>query len=206
MKKCFAILVLLCSFVPLAQGQVRLGLRGSAMSSVYDFEPQTINGVMIRPSDGGQMGYQLGVVLRLSIPRVLHIQPEINVTSRDYSFGLDTPDGYFPTGRISVKRLEMPVTAGFNIGPLRLFGGPVFVLNQSQESNVKDRFGMDVTFDDGDIALMAGVGIDAARFFFDIRYTTFREKPSALYSVYNTTQKVQAERDFTIQYTVGFFF
>ena len=80
MKKCFAILVLLCSCVPLAQGQVRLGLRGSAMSSVYDFEPQTINGVMIRPSDGGQMGYQLGVVLRLTIPRVLHIQPEINVS------------------------------------------------------------------------------------------------------------------------------
>ncbi len=141
------------------------------------------------------MGYQLGVVLRMTIPRVLHIQPEINVTSRDYTLGITTPDGYFPSGRISVKRLEMPVTAGFNIGPLRLFGGPVFILNQSQESNVKEEFGLDVTFDDGDIALMAGVGIDAERFFFDIRYTTFRDKPSALYSVYNASQRVQAKQD-----------
>lgn len=206
MKKCFALLVLLCCLAPLAQGQVRLGLRGSAMSSVYDFESQTIDGLMIRPSDGSQMGYQLGVVLRLSIPRLIHIQPEINVSSRDYSFGLDTPDGYFPSGRISVKRLEMPVTAGFNIGPLRLFGGPVFILKQSQESNVKDDYGLDVTFDDGDIALMAGIGIDAAKFFFDIRYTTFRDKPAALYSVYNTSQRVETKQDFTIQYTVGFFF
>lgn len=206
MKKCFALLVLLCSFVPLAQGQVRLGLRGSALSSVYDFESQTIDGVMVRPTSGSQMGYQLGVVLRLTIPRLVHIQPELNVTSRDYAFGLHTPDGYFPSGHISVKRLELPVTAGFNIGPLRLFGGPVFILKQTQESNVKEDYGMDIAFDDGDIALMAGVGIDAAKFFFDIRYTAFRDKPSALFSVYNTSQRVRAKQDFTVQYTVGFFF
>ena len=206
MKKIFLLCLLLCGVSGHTFGQVRLGLRGSAMTSIYEFDRTTIDGLAVRPVSGGQMGYQLGLVMRLTIPHVMHIQPELNVSSRDYSFAIQSPDRGYPTARVAVKRLELPVTAGVTLGPIRVFAGPVFVLRQSQESNVKEAYGIDLAFDDGDVALMAGVGIEAKRFFVDIRYTTFRDNPTVLYSHYNITKPIRSTKDFTIQYSVGFFF
>ena len=206
MKKYILLCLLLASMGVNALGQVRLGLRGGAVTSVYQFEEEMIDGLLVRPVSGSQMGYQLGLVLRLTVPNLIHIQPEINVSSRDYDFTIDGPDGIYPRGRVAVKRLEMPVTAGVNLGPLRLFAGPVFILSQSQETNLKSMYGLDVAFDDSDVALVAGIGLDAKQFFVDIRYTTFRDNPTALYSRYNQTQSVRTTKDFTVQYSVGFFF
>ena len=74
------------------------------------------------------------------------------------------------------------------------------------ETNLKNMYGLDVAFDDSDVALVAGIGLDAKQFFVDIRYTTFRDNPTALYSRYNQTQSVRTTKDFTVQYSVGFFF
>ncbi len=206
MKKLLLLLILPALTLHRADGQMKLGVRGSVMTSLYEFSEFKIDDTMIRPVGGSQIGYQLGIVTRLSIPKFIHIQPELNFSSRDYAFTLTSEGNYYPDGRVSVKRVELPVTAGFNIGPLRFFGGPVFILNSTQECNTTASHALDIQFSDSDIAVMAGLGIDANNFFVDIRYTTYRNKSSATYGIYNNTQKVRSPKDFTILYSVGFFF
>ncbi len=206
MKKLLLILIVPALAIQTAGAQIKLGVRGSVMTSLYEFNELTIDNTLIRPVGGSQIGYQLGIVTRLTIPKLIHIQPELNFSSRDYAFTLTNGGNYYPDGRVNVRRLEMPVTAGFNIGPLRFFSGPVFILSSTQECNTASSHKLDIQFSDSDIALLAGVGIDANNFFVDIRYTTYRNKSSATYSIYNNTRKVRSTKDFTIQYSIGFFF
>ncbi|UKI39889.1 MAG: outer membrane beta-barrel protein [Alistipes putredinis] len=71
---------------------------------------------------------------------------------------------------VAVNRIELPVLVGFNISALRIFGGPVFRLSDSEKSSNSD---FRVKFNDSAVAAQFGIGFDIKKFFFDIRYTTY---------------------------------
>ncbi len=175
MKRIYAIsvAVLLCCFTATAQN-VRFGLHGGANESHFSFESFTLNGTSISPANNGDLGWQAGAVLRIQIPGFIHIQPELNYQTRNISLFTAGENVADRRHDFRYSAIKLPVTVGFNIGSLRLFGGPVFTLDSSTE-NKSNTDSMNIKFDNNDVALMLGGGFEVKNFFIDLRYTTFNK-------------------------------
>ncbi|MBP3331031.1 MAG: PorT family protein [Tidjanibacter sp.] len=184
---------------------VRFGFRGGANESHYSFDKFALDGNAVTPLRGAENGYQVGAVMRIQIPKFIHIQPELNYQVRNYT--LLTSGDNFSGKRNEFKSttIKLPVTMGFNIGALRLFGGPVFTLD-STVKNRDDAGEMDIEFDDSEVAFVVGGGFDIKNFFIDLRYTTFGGSTYSTISINDASYKAKVLTDELWELSVGFFF
>lgn len=205
MKTLFTSLALLLFISTATFAQpLKIGVRGGVNTSSYDFQRFSLNGTAITPRSSQEMGYQLGVAMRLSIPKFLQFQPELMYSTRNYGYELTTKSGVDRV-KITTKRMELPFMVGFNIKFLRLFAGPVFVLSSSQSNNNKDS-GFSVKFDDSDIAFQMGAGLDIRKFFLDVRYTKNFQTTYNTMTLKNVSYKSKIRNDELWAFSAGFFF
>lgn len=181
----------------------KIGVRGGANITNNDFTAISTGEYRVShlPS---KAGYQVALVTRISIPRFLQISPEFQMVSHTYRYRINSPIAHSEAS-VAVRRFEIPVTVGFNIWVLRLFGGPVFRVAQSEKvKSVKRDF--KVHHNDSDVAFVAGAGVDLGKFFLDARYNFYPKKVSYRIEIDGTTRNAKVRNSGMWQFSAGFFF
>ena len=126
------------------------------------------------------------------------------MVSHTYRYRIDSQLGS-SKAQVSVKRFEIPVTVGFKIWALRLFGGPVFSIAQTKNiESIKRDF--DVRYDDSKVALVVGAGLDLGKFFVDARYNFNPKQPRDKIVIDGTTRSAKIKNNGMWQFSAGFFF
>ncbi len=186
----------------LATPPVEVGLRTGANLIDNTFETVTIGDM--RFSEGTpQLGYDVGFVVRINLGGVVHLQSEFNYMFANYAFRIDKP--LLQTLSIDTERLQVPLMLGFQLGHVRLFGGVSWRISQSQSNNYDDL--LDVDFNDDDIAILGGIGININKFFVDMRISGYpRSSVWQTFTSEGISQRVKVSRELTYSLNVGFFF
>jgi hypothetical protein len=126
------------------------------------------------------------------------------MVSHTYRYRIDSKMGS-SKAQVSVNRFEIPVTFGFKIWALRLFGGPVFSIAQSKNiESIKRDF--DVHYDDSKMALVFGAALDLGKFFIDARYNFNPKQTSDKFEIGGTTRSAKIKDNGMWQFSAGFFF
>lgn len=204
MKHFFLLLVALVLTGAASAQRLELGVRGGVNTSDYRFQPVDLSGTYVSRGNA-HLGYDVGFAFRLNLTRHLHLQAETNYVFANYNYRLRGT--YTRDVRIRAERIEIPVELGIRFAKvLRLFGGAVFRAAQSQRSTAPGVF--KVKFNDSDVALIGGLGIDAGKFFLDFRLTAYPQGHT-----WNTftlagaaPQRVRIDRNLFYGGSIGFFF
>lgn len=187
-----------------ASAQVfKIGVRGGVNITDNNFSPISTGDYRVShlPS---KVGYQVALVTRISIPRFLQISPEFQMVSHTYRYRVSSQIAHSEVS-VAVRRFEIPITVGFNIWALRLFGGPVFRVAQNEKvKNSKSNF--KVYHNDADVAFVAGAGLDLGKFFVDARYNFYPKKVSNRIEISGTSRTAKVRNSGMWQFSAGFFF
>lgn len=182
--------------------RLQFGLRGGVNTVDHSFGRVRVGDLAVT-SGKAQIGYDAGIVLRLNITRHLHLQSELNYAFNDYSFRVS--ELYTREVKMRTERLELPVELGLQFGVFRIFGGAQFRLTQSGRSTAPGL--LKVHFNDDDIALVGGLGLNIKKFFLDFRVSGYPRS-----HVWNTfvadgvSRRVQVSRNIVYGGSIGFFF
>lgn len=197
--------VLLCAWS--AEGQLlRMGARIGIGTGAYDFESLSIDGGTLEPAGDRVGGYQAALMLRLSIPTFIYIQPELQFSQRDYIFGLKFPSEPKEYKTLRTYRLDVPVLVGFKFGSVRLFGGPVWRIGSKEYVRGVGDTPFEVIFNNNDIAATAGVGVEFDGLLVEVRYTGYLDQTSSMVKVASSRHKVGVTHDGTVQINFGLLF
>lgn len=203
--KMFSLLLLLLLAATGAHAQIlRFGVKGGVTFGYYSFPQQYFDDATVTRSRSNSQGFQTGIVLRLQVPKFINIQPELLYSQRKYHYLVTSGS---TTNRVDeiARRLELPVTFGFNIYALRFFGGPVFRISSGHTiANRVHNF--KVAYNDSDIALTFGIGLEIGHFFLDSRYTFYPGTSYNKMTVGHQTRRIKVSGDETWQINAGFFF
>ena len=151
-----------------------------------------------------KIGYQVALTTRISIPHFLQISPEFQMVSHTYRYQINSQFGR-SDAQVSVKRFEIPVTVGFNIWVLRIFGGPVFRVAHTEKVKSIHR-DFDVHYNDSDVALMVGAGLDLGKFFLDTRYNFNPKQARNTIEIGGIGRTAKIKNSGMWQFSAGFFF
>ncbi len=167
MKHCLLLFAALVLSGAASAQRLRLGVRAGMNTSDYRFSTVRIGDTYVSRG-GARAGFNVGLVFRYDLSRRFHLQAETDYVFANYAYRLR--GGAVHDVRIRAERLEIPVELGFRFAKvLRLFGGAVFRATNSQRSSAPGIFR--VKFNDGDVALTGGLGVQIRSFFLDFRIT-----------------------------------
>jgi hypothetical protein len=112
-------------------------------------------------------GYQLGVFMRVSFSG-LSVQPELLYSNMKFGYQIEGAGAY----KLEFDRLNLPIMVGYQLGPVRLQGGPTFGLvleNTRQQPNGTVLY-LDDEYSTTSVGYQAGIGADFHNFVIDIKY------------------------------------
>lgn len=180
----------------------RVGVRGGINVADYRFTPTAIGGNRFT-AGSVRAGFETGFVLRLNLSKHLHLQSEVNYDFTNYSV---RAEGAVRRGiTLRAERLEIPVQLGLQFGVVRLFGGASFRVADSQRSSAPGL--LKVRFNNDDIALMGGLGLNIGHFFLDFRVQGYpRSRLWNTFTSKGVEQRVEVTRDLIYGGSIGFFF
>lgn len=203
MKHLFFTLLLALGVTGAVSAQrLMVGVRGGVKVADYSFVPTRIGNVHFSPGSL-RAGYDVGFVLRLNLSKHLHLQSELNYAFINYD--IRTQGAGRRTVTLRTERLEIPVQLGFQFGALRLFGGAQFRVSDSERSNAAQV--LKIGFNDGDVAVMGGIGLNIRKFFIDFRASGYpRSRVWHHFTSNGITRRVKAPHDIVYGGTIGFFF
>lgn len=181
------------------------GARIGIGTGSYEFDSVRIDGGTLEPAGDRVGGYQAALFMRLTIPSFVYIQPEVQLSQRDYIFGIKYPSEPKEYKNIRTYRVDVPLLLGFKFGNLRFFGGPVWRIGARQESS-GGTTPFEITFNDNNIAAVGGVGLEFADIMLEIRYTSYLEQTSAEAVVASEKRQIDVSHDGTVQINFGVLF
>lgn len=182
--------------------RLQFGIRGGANFTDYKFQPTTIDGTRFLPGPS-RAGYEAGVVLRFNITRHLHLQSEFNYTFVNYQ--VRTTGSQRCDITLRSERFQIPVELGLQFGILRLFGGANFRVAQSDRSAAPRL--LKVGFNNDDIGIMGGIGLNISKFFIDFRMQGYPR--SHLWHTFvsnGVASRVRVVHDILYGGSLGFYF
>ena len=132
--------------------RLMVGVRGGVNFADYSFVPTRIGDTRFTPG-AVRAGYDVGFVLRLNLSKHLHLQSELNYAFVNYNVLAENSG----SRRIALRteRFEIPVQLGFQFGVLRLFGGALFRVTESERSSVPQL--LKVRFNNGDVGVIEDI-------------------------------------------------
>lgn len=181
------------------------GARLGIGTGSYEFDSIPIEGGTLESVGDRVGGYQAAIFMRLSIPTFIFIQPELQLSQRDYAFGIKYPAEAKKYENVRTYRLDVPLLLGFKFGAVRIFGGPVWRLGARQYARGGD-IPLDVTFNDNDIATVGGAAVEFDGVFMELRYTGYLEETSSQVRVAGERKRVAVKHDGTVQVNFGILF
>ncbi|MDX5429042.1 MAG: hypothetical protein LPK46_11275 [Bacteroidota bacterium] len=116
----------------------------------------------IRSNPGS--GYHLGAWGRVSILG-FYVQGEFLYHSLNGKLVVEETNGEEYSGTYQIRRLDLPVHAGFRLGPVGVFAGPVFTTHLNPDQGVFDGINNDFT-----VGGNAGVQVLLGKFLLQGRY------------------------------------
>lgn len=198
-------IALFVSITALSAQPLKIGVKGGVSSDEFHFSSVKIGETLISPSTSATLGYNMGLVARVTIPKFIHIQSELLYSSREYGYRITPKSASAQKVKITEQRLDLPVLVGFNISALRIFAGPVFTLRSSSSSSNKE-IPFSASYYKSDIDLQLGAGLDIKKFFVDIRYTRPFDGSRQYITYGGKGASVKISRDETWSFNMGFFF
>ena len=106
---------------------------------------------------------------------------------------------------LRTERFEIPVQLGFQFGVLRLFGGALFRVTESERSSVPQL--LKVRFNNGDVGVMGGLGFNVRKFFIDFRISGYpRSRVWHDFTSEGIARRVKVPHDIVYGGSLGFFF
>lgn len=149
MKKITFLFIVLFAFGLMAEGQVKFGLRGGVSSSQLKLS----DGIDIATQDdpnarlemeakNAKVGFHFGGMMQLSVA-ALYIQPELLFVSTGgevevKEIGSDGEQISTTVANQRFMRLDIPLVAGWKVGPARFGLGPVASFNLNSNDELKD--------------------------------------------------------------------
>ncbi len=192
---------LLIGFSASAQ-RLMFGVRGGVNFTDLDMGPVRLGDVTFT-AGAPRAGYEAGIVLRLNLSRHLHLQTELNYVFANYHF--KASGNSVSSLVLRTERLQIPVELGFQFGVVRLFGGVQFRVADTQHSSTADL--LRVNFNDRDLALLGGVGINIRKFFLDFRVTGYpRSHVWQTFHSFDASRRVKVAHDIIYGGSLGFYF
>ena len=179
-----------------------VGVRGGVNFADYSFVPTRIGDTRFTPG-AVRAGYDVGFVLRLNLSKHLHLQSELNYAFVNYNVLAENSG----SRRIALRteRFEIPVQLGFQFGVLRLFGGALFRVTESERSSVPQL--LKVRFNNGDVGVMGGLGFNIRKFFIDFRISGYpRSRVWHDFTSEGIARRVKVPHDIVYGGSLGFFF
>lgn len=199
------ILTLACILVvagPASAQRVQVGLRGGINISDYRFAPTTIGDIHFAPGPA-RAGYTFGLALRLNLTKHFHLQSELNYASVNYE--VRASGSLWNNIKLHTERLEIPIQLGLQFGVVRLFGGVLFRVTDSGRSSAPKW--LKVGFNNDDIGLTGGLGLNIRKFFIDFRISGYpRSHIWQTFTSGGSTQRVAVDHDIVYGGSLGFFF
>lgn len=196
------LLVLLAGTGAASAQRLQIGLRGGVNVTDYRFTPTQIGDIRFSPG-ADQTGGEAGLVLRLNLWRHLHIQSEFNYAFVNYSVranGATRRDV-----RLHTERFEIPLQLGFQFGVVRIFGGVQFRVADDLRSSAPNM--LKVGFNNGDVGLTGGLGLNIGKFFIDFRVSGYpRSHVWQTLTSYGEAERVRVSHDIVYGGSIGFFF
>ncbi|MEG0808086.1 MAG: porin family protein [Alistipes sp.] len=182
--------------------RLQIGFRAGANLTDYSFTPVEVG--TIRVSRGAvRAGFETGLVLRLNIARHLHLQSELNYRMVNYEVNVQGAGRR--TISLRTERLEIPLELGLQFGVFRLFGGAVFRVANAARSSAPRLLKVD--FNNSDIGLMGGVGLNIRKFFIDFRMSGYpRSHVWQTFRSDGVSQRAKVSHDIVYGGSLGFFF
>ena len=112
-------------------------------------------------------GYQLGVFMRVKLSG-LSIQPELLYSKMKSGYQIEGAGAY----NLEFDRLNLPVMVGYEVGPVRLQGGPTFslLLEDTREQPNGTLLYLRDEYNEVSLGYQAGIGVDFHNFVFDIKF------------------------------------
>lgn len=186
------------------QAQIlKFGVIGGANSHALEFDAVKIGDATISQIDREQYGYQLGAVLRISLPSFIQIQTELIYKETNSRILVNNGSNVVSTS-MSMSSWELPVMIGFNIRALRLFCGPVYRL--STDIDFTQKYNKMSATMSNNVGLQAGAGIDLGKFFIDCRYSTFYSDNKFALNVNGSSGIIKTTSDKSWIINCGLFF
>lgn len=185
---------------------LKFGARLGIGTGTYEFDSIGFNGATLEPAGDRVGGYQAALFMRLSIPTFIYIQPELQLSQRDYVFGIKYPSEPKEFKTLRTYRLDVPLMLGFKFGSVRLFGGPVWRIGSKQHTRGGGETPFDVVFNNNDIAATGGIGLEFDGILMELRYTSYLEQTESEVRVAGTKHHVEVNHDGTVQINFGILF
>jgi hypothetical protein len=161
------LILLLVAATQLASAQIKFGIRGGINSSritLTDFNTPLYD-IQYRKGD---LGYHFGVMSQIKLLGVF-IQPELLFTTakNDVKYTSSTVDEF---GKQKFYKLDLPVIAGYKLGPLKLQAGPVGTFLIKSKSDLLDKYNIEETYKGATFGFQAGVGLELSSLLIDVKY------------------------------------
>ncbi len=176
MKRTIFLFILLMAVSTLSQAQIKFGLRGGVSSSTIKID-ETIGSqadeyyYQLKSGDA-MIGYHFGAMMRVTLFGFF-IQPELLFSSTGGEVMVeDLKTSITSTKLQTYRKVNIPVMAGFKLGPARLQAGPVASFVLSSEPALKDVIdNVDEDFKSATFGYQAGIGVDLLKFLaIDLKY------------------------------------
>jgi hypothetical protein len=182
------------------------GARVGIGTGNYNFNSLSIAGGTLEPAGNRVSGYQAALFMRLSIPKFVYIQPEVQLAQRDYVLGFKSPSQPKEFKTVRTYRVDIPLLVGIKMGNVRLFGGPVWRIDSQQQIEGGGSTPFNIFFNDNDIAAVGGVGVEFDGVVIEVRYSGYLKQTKAEMKVASERRQVDITEDNTIQVNFGLFF
>lgn len=180
MKIKYSSLFVVLMLIPiLAQAQVKFGIRGGINTTQINPDQLVILDDNDREDftlevENANFGYHFGIFVQAQAD-FLYIQPELwfRSNSVDYTFrDIQNPDSRTILSE-RYQYLDIPVSLGLKLGPVRIGCGPVghiFINSRSELFDTDSVQGYQQQFEEMTIGYIAGVGLDLWNFHIDLNY------------------------------------
>lgn len=174
----FSLLILFVLFTFTSQAQIQFGVKGGLSSTDIDAGEIEI----LRPGAGDRLqlaldnakyGIHAGVMIRLPLGETFLLQPEVVFNSNTVEYRVeDLSPGGAETMILEEKfqYVDIPLLLGVKFGPVRLMAGPEGRLFVNSASDLFQFADYAQRFDDLEISLLGGVGLDLWNITLDLRY------------------------------------
>lgn len=120
--------------------------------------------------NNSNFGYHFAGLVRVKLGP-LFLQPELVFNSNTFDVSWrEVGKSVVSVGKQKFQYLEIPVLAGFKLGPLRVNAGPSGHLFLNKTGDLFKINNYDVNFSGLTLGYTAGVGLDIGKFMVDVRY------------------------------------
>jgi hypothetical protein len=153
------------------KAQLKFGIRGG-INSAYVKPAKFDNQDYLLEYKSGDIGFHFGVMGQLKIGSFF-VQPEIlfSTASTDIQLSdLSNPSAAKQIGEQKFNKLDVPIIAGFKLGPLKLQAGPVGTVMLKSKSDLLEENGISQAYKGATFGYQAGIGLELTSLLIDIKY------------------------------------